>query len=81
MGRWDTEITDECVVWYRGLTGHEATVVDAAIEKPEELGPALGRPFVDHLETDLLSNLKELRSGPNGHAALGIGTRWTRSSG
>ncbi|MBX3032107.1 MAG: type II toxin-antitoxin system RelE/ParE family toxin [Chloroflexi bacterium] len=61
VGRWNVEITDECAAWYRSLTDHEATAVDAAVEKLEELGPALGRPFVDHLETDLLSNLKELR--------------------
>jgi hypothetical protein len=61
VDRWEVEITDECAEWYRGLTDHEATAVDAAVEKLEELGPALGRPYVDHLETKLLSHLKELR--------------------
>lgn len=61
MGVWNVEITDECAAWYQGLTDHESTAVDAAIEKLEQLGPALGRPYVDTLNTSLISNLKELR--------------------
>ncbi|MFD8534455.1 hypothetical protein ACFV0L_44295 [Streptosporangium canum] len=40
-----------------------ATLVEKAIDRLADVGPALGRPLVDTLEDNDLNNLKELRQG------------------
>jgi len=58
---WDVEFTDEFGEWFRGLDDHTQRRIAAAVEKLQEAGPALGRPFVDTLVGSRLPNLKELR--------------------
>jgi hypothetical protein len=58
---WGIEFTDEFGSWFRGLDDDAKRAIAAAIEKLQESGPALGRPFVDTLTGSRLANLKELR--------------------
>ncbi len=51
---------------------HTATLVERAIDRLAEVGPALGRPLVDTLEDDDLNNLKELRPGSRGRSEIRI---------
>jgi hypothetical protein len=58
---WNIEVTDEFTEWYRSLTDGEAEAVDAAVEMLGDMGPALGRPFVDTITMSKSDHLKELR--------------------
>lgn len=58
---WPVEVTDEFIAWYDTLDAHDEDKVVAAIDRLEELGPALGRPTVDTIQGSHLPNLKELR--------------------
>lgn len=57
---WDVEFTDEFDAWWKGLS--EGTQVDiaAVVTILEEIGPNLGRPHVDQIETSRHPNMKEL---------------------
>jgi hypothetical protein len=58
---WEIECTDEFFAWWEGLTFAEEKSVRTAVEKLEERGPALGRPFVDTINGSRHANKKELR--------------------
>lgn len=58
---WDVEYTDQFEVWWRTLSEQEQEAVTAAVEALEDRGPALGRPFVDVVQTSRHANMKELR--------------------
>jgi hypothetical protein len=58
---WEVEYTDEFDVWFSGLNAAERRVVFGAVERLEEEGPTLGRPFVDTLRASRYANMKELR--------------------
>ena len=58
---WDIEATNEFVEWYESLDEESSARVDAAVDKLEEDGPSLGRPFVDTIATSKTGHLKELR--------------------
>jgi hypothetical protein len=58
---WSVEFTDEFGNWFRGLDDGAQRAIEAAIEKLQESGPALGRPFVAPLAGSRLANMKELR--------------------
>jgi len=60
---WEVEGTDEFTDWFVGLKTEEQQRVEATIERLEELGPGLGRPWADSLEG---TRVKELR--PRGGA-------------
>jgi hypothetical protein len=57
---WEVEATDEFVAWYRSCSDDEQDRIEAAIEKLEELGPALRRPFVGNVQISRHSQMKEL---------------------
>ena len=59
---WEIEMTAGVVSWYRTLDGESATRVAVALDRLEQLGPGLGRPFVDSLKGSRHHNMKELRS-------------------
>ena len=46
---WDVDATDEFAEWFGGLDRQEKVRVEATIERVEEEGPALGRPWADSL--------------------------------
>jgi hypothetical protein len=58
---WEIEYTDEFFAWWEGLSFAEEKSVRTAVEKLEERGPALGRPFVDTIKGSRHANMKELR--------------------
>lgn len=63
---WQIDTTDEFDLWFARLMEDQQDSVLAAIEKLEEYGPRLGRPFVDTLKGSRHKNMKELRP-PKGH--------------
>jgi hypothetical protein len=58
---WEIEYTDEFFAWWETLTELEEQAVSTAVERLEEAGPALGRPFVDTIHRSRHANMKELR--------------------
>jgi len=58
---WDIEATDDFALWFGTLEGPDQERVAAAVEVLAELGPGLGRPFVDTLKGSRHRNMKELR--------------------
>lgn len=58
---WHVEYTDAFGAWFERLDLGDQDRVAAAVEVLEELGPALGRPFVDRIASSRHSNMKELR--------------------
>lgn len=54
---WDVEGTDEFADWFGGLTRGDQVRVEAAIERLEEDGPGLGRPWADSLAGTALKEL------------------------
>lgn len=63
---WEVEFTNEFSDWWEGLAELEQDVLDAAVEKLETLGPALGGPLADTVAGSRHSNMKELRP-PGSH--------------
>jgi len=58
---WQVEYTDEFEAWWDGLTAEEQDRITTGVEKLEQQGPALGRPWVDTIKTSRHPNMKELR--------------------
>lgn len=58
---WEVEVTDEFAAWYGDTDTETQESINAAVEILEEMGPGLGRPFVDTLQGSRIPNLKELR--------------------
>lgn len=58
---WEVEYTDEFGVWWHTLGIEEQEHVAVAVEILGDRGPALGRPWVDTLESSRHSHMKELR--------------------
>jgi hypothetical protein len=59
---WDIELTENAETWYMGLSSGDGDQIAAALDKLEEEGPNLGRPFVDSVKGSRHHNMKELRS-------------------
>jgi hypothetical protein len=59
---WRVELTPEAERWYMSLERRDANRIAAAIDKLEERGPGLGRPYVDSVKGSRFHNMKELRS-------------------
>jgi hypothetical protein len=58
---WEVEYTDEFGSWWNTLAEDEQERVTVAVGVLEQMGPALGRPWVDTLERSKHANMKELR--------------------
>ena len=58
---WEVVVLDYVADWIAGLPIGQREVVMEALCRLSELGPTLGRPYVDHLKGSRLNNLKELR--------------------
>jgi hypothetical protein len=58
---WALQIHEEVVNWMNTLPKKEYESVLAALEALKTEGPALGRPFVDHIKSSRYRNMKELR--------------------
>jgi hypothetical protein len=58
---WEVEYTDEFEQWWNTLSLEEQAAIDAAVDMLAQIGPALGRPWVDTIKTSRHPNMKELR--------------------
>jgi hypothetical protein len=58
---WEVIIHQEVEKWLSQISPDDYLRVLAALDAISEIGPALGRPFVDTLKGSRLRNLKELR--------------------
>lgn len=65
----DLELISE---WMDGLADDEYGKVIAALELLRDRGPHLGRPTVDTIKSDRMSNLKELRPTRNAKTSIRI---------
>ena len=57
---WDIEYTDEFEQWWNGLDPEEQESIDASVELLIRFGPALPRPYADHVKSSQYQNMKEL---------------------
>lgn len=70
---WEIVLLEPVDEWFLGLCASEpetAVLVERALDRLSEVGPALGRPLVDTLVGSSLPNLKELRPGSRGRSEL-----------
>ena len=63
---WEIEVSDEFKDWYDSLADGECASLHVVIDALEQLGPALGRPYVDTLKGSRFPNMKELRAQHEG---------------
>lgn len=57
---WEIEYTHQFEEWWEDLAEVEQDLLDSAVEKLEDHGPALGRPFADTVRGSRHPNMKEL---------------------
>jgi hypothetical protein len=67
---WQIEFTAEADRWYKGLSVEDTNRITAAMDRVQETGPALGRPFVDSIKGSRHHNMKEMRSSGGNLRAL-----------
>ncbi|NLC98591.1 MAG: hypothetical protein GX678_05910 [Actinomycetales bacterium] len=66
---WQTLLHPDVERWLARLSSKEHTHVVASLELLQELGPSLGRPLVDRVNSSNFHNMKELRP-PAGNIRL-----------
>ncbi|WP_436761903.1 type II toxin-antitoxin system RelE/ParE family toxin [Streptosporangium sp. V21-05] len=72
---WEIVLLEPVESWFLKLCESDpgsAALVEKAIDRLAEVGPALRRPLVDTLEDDDLNNLKELRPGSRRRSEIRI---------
>lgn len=72
---WEINLHSSVESWLFKLAEEDpvsADLVEAAVDKPAESGPTLGRPLVDRLSGCRTHNLKELRPGSSGSTEVRI---------
>jgi hypothetical protein len=60
---WEVELNPQMQEWYRSLDQRGAHKFAAALDRLQERGPSLGRPFADRIKGSRHNNMKELRVG------------------
>jgi hypothetical protein len=58
---WTIERTDEIEAWITGLDVEAREAIFKSLFVLREIGPGLGRPYVDSVKGSAYSNMKELR--------------------
>lgn len=58
---WEIQRTDEIAEWIRLLDGEARTAILKNLIILKEIGPILGRPYVDTVKQSRHQNMKELR--------------------
>ena len=58
---WTIEQTDEIEAWITGLDVEAKAAIFKSLFVLREIGPSLGRPYVDSVKGSAYSNMKELR--------------------
>ncbi|MFG1686572.1 type II toxin-antitoxin system RelE/ParE family toxin [Nonomuraea sp. NPDC049269] len=72
---WEIVLLEPVESWFLKLCESDpdsANLIERAIDRLAEVGPTLGRPLVDTLADDDMSNLKELRPGSRGRTEIRI---------
>ncbi|WP_092552618.1 type II toxin-antitoxin system RelE/ParE family toxin [Actinoplanes derwentensis] len=72
MEEWEIRVTHEFLRWVDTLDGDSYDQIVSAIDRLAEVGPGLGRPFVDRVEGSQVHNMKELRPGSSGRSEIRI---------
>jgi hypothetical protein len=75
VGTWLILLVEEVAEWFNDLTKNDpdtADLIEDAIDRLAEEGPALGRPLVDRIKTSRHHNMKELRPGSSGSSEVRI---------
>jgi hypothetical protein len=70
---WEIILLEPVDSWFLKLcesAPDTAALIEQAIDRLADVGPALGRPLVDTLEHSRLRNLKELRPGSRGRSQI-----------
>ena len=63
---WEVEFTDEFRQWYEGLDERDQDAIARGVELLQQIGPSLGRPYVDTVKASRHSHMKELRTQSSG---------------
>ncbi len=64
---WEIIISEEYEKWFKELPQKDKIAIATDLEVLRELGPTLGRPYVDQVKGSKYNNLKELRTKVIGH--------------
>lgn len=65
--KWEIIISEEFESWFNELPQKHKIAIATDLEVLRELGPMLGRPYVDQIKGSKFNNLKELRTKVTGH--------------
>jgi hypothetical protein len=59
---WEIETSEQVTLWLEGLDDATFDQIMPVIDALERVGPTLGRPLADRIESSKHHNMKELRS-------------------
>ncbi len=65
--KWDILISEEYEDWFSRLPQKHKMAITTDLKVLENIGPQLGRPYVDQIKGSNINNLKELRTKCEGH--------------
>ena len=66
LSMWEVEFTDQFGEWWDALDEDQQESLAVGVELLRQLGPHLGRPYVDAVQGSRHSNMKELRTQHQG---------------
>ncbi len=66
MTHWEIIETSEYKKWFAGLLQVQRDDINSRVERLRDEGPALTRPYADHVKGSTFTNLKELRISTKG---------------
>jgi hypothetical protein len=64
---WTIIFTDAYEAWFDHLLEKEKIAIATDLQVLAQMGPSLGRPYVDQVKGSRFSNMKELRTKVSGH--------------
>lgn len=64
---WKIIISEEYESWFNELPQKDKIAIATDLEVLRDIGPTLGRPYVDQIKGSKFNNLKELRTKVPGH--------------
>ena len=64
---WKILISEEYEEWFNELPQKHKVAIATDLSVLRNIGPTLGRPYVDQIKGSKISNLKELRTKVSGH--------------